>query len=182
MAGLLGIDYLSDDPNQQAAQKAGLINFGAQMLLNSNRGFGGALGAGLLGGTEGYTNAYRNAIDMQQKQQTADLTKQLFGEVNGTSNASPAYASQAAPATVAQNGATAPAIQGAQPMGGMQASQPAPGGLTLPTLQKAAILGMKNVEPLFNMYKYKNDGIERKAGTWYQDPTTGQMQYIQDPK
>lgn len=63
MQGLLG-DYLSEDPNKRDAQRAGLLNFGAQLLMNSNRGFAPALGTGLIGGT----NAYQGTIQDQQKQ------------------------------------------------------------------------------------------------------------------
>jgi hypothetical protein len=181
MAGLLGVDYLSDDPTQQQAQKAGLLNFGAQMLLNSNRGFGGALGAGLLGGSEGYTSAYKNALDIQQKQQTADLTKRLFSEIGGGAQPSTMPQAQAALAQGAQAGSVGPTAQNAATMSAMPAAAPRPTGLTLPTLQMASILGIKNADTLFNTYKYQNDGIERKAGTFYQNPVTGQREYVSDP-
>lgn len=63
MQGLLG-DYLSEDPNKRDAQRAGLLNFGAQLLMNSNKGFAPALGSGLVGGS----NAYQGTIQDQQKQ------------------------------------------------------------------------------------------------------------------
>lgn len=61
--GLLG-DYLSDDPNQAAAQKAGLLNFGAQLLAARTPNFGQSLGQGLIGGSQ----AYQSVLQDQQKQ------------------------------------------------------------------------------------------------------------------
>lgn len=70
--GLLG-DYLPDflpaDQDKREAARMGLLNFGAQMLANANRGFGGALGTGLLGGAE----SYQQAQEQQRTNKMHDL-------------------------------------------------------------------------------------------------------------
>jgi hypothetical protein len=61
-------NLLSDDPQKREAQKMGLLNFGAQMLANSQRGFSPALGYGLQGGANAYSSA-------QQEQQRSIMQK-----------------------------------------------------------------------------------------------------------
>lgn len=54
------------------------------------------------------------------------------------------------------------------------------GGLSLNDLQGAAVLGIPGAKELFDMFKYQNDGIERKPGSMYKDPVTGAMTYTPD--
>jgi hypothetical protein len=117
---------------------------------------------------------YNNGVELQQKQQMSDMRKQVLGEMNNV----PSSAS-AALASGAQQGSKGPTMQNA----GLLETMPRPktGGVSMQTLQQAAILGMPGVDTLFNISKYQNDGIERKAGSFYQNPTTGEREYINDP-
>jgi hypothetical protein len=90
--GLLGDylpDWLPDDPNQKAAARAGLLNFGAAMM--GGRGnLGQILGGGLMSGSQGYAGS----MDSQQKQalQAAQMnhygleTKKLQNEIDEPMN------------------------------------------------------------------------------------------------
>jgi hypothetical protein len=76
--GLLG-DFLPDllpaDPDKRAAAQAGLLNFGAQMMIHANKGLGGAAGYGLLGGSE----AFQGKVEQQRKQALQDMQTKVYG-------------------------------------------------------------------------------------------------------
>ncbi len=52
----------------------------------------------------------------------------------------------------------------------------------LNTLQALAFADPALANSLFTMYKYQTDGVEQKPGSYYKNPTTGQITYIPDPK
>lgn len=172
-------DWLPADQQKADATRMGLLNFGAAMLANANQGFGGALGHGLTSGVQGYQSGLKNNLEMQQKQMQANWMKQLAGEMGGqpgtTANVSDALK------TGAEAGSVGPTVQNASLLTQTQQAPRRPTGPSLQTMQIGAMLGMKNIEPLFNMYKYQTDGIERKPGSFYVNPTTGQREYVNDP-
>lgn len=142
-------------------------------------GKGGAwntTGAAGLAGLLGYNTAANKEAEREMQKFQLGIMKQAANEMQGGNLPAPAntsvptapatwYGEQALPKNVSQpvtqNGYTGPSLR---------------------TLQMMGIAGMKGVEPLFNMYKYQQDGIERKPGSWYKNPITGQTEYVQDPK
>jgi hypothetical protein len=68
-------NLLSDDPQKREAQKMGLLNFGAQMLANSQRGFSPALGYGIAGGTQ----TYQGQLEQQQKSALQAMQAKKYG-------------------------------------------------------------------------------------------------------
>lgn len=184
--GLLGDylpDWLPEDQAKREAAKMGLLNFGASMLANANQGFAPAFGHSLSGGVHAYQAGIKDSIEMQQKQQQANWIRQATSEMRGGGGLlSESSISQATLGQGAKNGSVGPTVENAALFDQMKQAAPRKqSGLSLSTLQQGALLGMKGIEPLFNMYKYQNDGAERKPGTWYEDPMTGEMRYIQDP-
>lgn len=173
MSGLLDFAKTPEGQGLLAAVAGGLSGARRGTPINN-------IGRGAMAGLVGYSEAQKSALELAQKKQMADLTKQMMGEING-GNDSPYPNSQAALEQGAQSGSVGPTTQNASLLESMPAPQQKTGGLTLPTLQRAALLGMKNIEPLFNIHKYQKDGIERKPGTFYRNPTTGEEEYISDP-
>jgi hypothetical protein len=178
--GLLD-EYYPEDPDKRQAASMGLLSLGASMLANANKGFGGALGSGVVNGLQGYQTGMKNSMDTRQKEMELNLRKQLFGEIAGAQPADTAQpqAVQTALTQGAANGSLGPTTQNAALLPPTQA--PRQGGPSMKTMQQMAILGMKGAEPLFNMFKYQNDGVERKPGSFYVNPTTGQREYVNDP-
>jgi hypothetical protein len=180
MMGLLD-EYYPEDPDKRQATSMGLLSLGATMLANANKGFGVAAGQGLLGGVQGYQAGMKNSMDTRQKEMEFKLRKQLFGELAGaqpTDMAQP-QAVQTALTQGAANGSLGPTTQNAALLPPTQA--PRQLGPSLRTMQQMAVLGMKGAEPLFNMFKYQNDGVERKPGSFYVNPASGQREYVNDP-
>lgn len=174
-----GLEGLLDFAKSPAGQ--GLLAAVAGGLTGARRGTPiNNIGRGAMAGLAGYSEAQKNTLELEQKKQMAELTRQMMGEMSGGAP-SPYANAPTALAQGAQAGSIGPTTQNADLMDSMPAPAPRPSGFSLPTLQKAAILGMKNVEPMFNMYKYQKDGIERKPGSFYRNPATGQEEYISDP-
>ena len=175
MDGISGLLDFAKTPEGQ-----GLLAAVAGGLTGARRGTPiNNIGRGAMAGLVGYSEAQKSSLELEQKKQMAALTKQMMGEMAGGDGSTMPNA-QAALSQGAQGGSVGPTTQNAAVMDSMPPPQQS-SGISLPTLQKAALLGMKNIEPLFNMHKYQKDGIERKAGSFYRNPTTGEEEYISDP-
>lgn len=172
MTGLLDFAKTPEGQGLLAAVAGGLSGARRGTPLNN-------IGRGAMAGLVGYSEAQKSSLELEQKKQMAALTKQMMGEMAGGDGSTMPNA-QAALSQGAQGGSVGPTTQNAAVMDSMPPPQQS-SGISLPTLQKAALLGMKNIEPLFNMHKYQKDGIERKAGSFYRNPTTGEEEYISDP-
>jgi hypothetical protein len=179
MRGLLDMfPDMPEDPNKRDALSMGLLSLGATMLANANKGFGVAAGHGLLGGVQGYQAGLKSSMDTRQKQMELNLRKQLFGELAGeqSTGTAPPQAVQTSLTEGAANGSIGPTVQNAS----LLPQAPRQLGPSLRTLQQMAVLGMPGTEPLFNMYKYQTDGIERKPGSFYENPVTKKREFVPD--
>lgn len=90
--GLLGDylpDWLPDDPNQKAAARAGLLNFGAA-LMGGQGNMGQILGNGLMAGTQGYSGAMQDqqkqALQAEQMRHYGMENKKLQNELDEPTN------------------------------------------------------------------------------------------------
>lgn len=169
-SGLLGI---LNDPNM-----VGLLSAAASGMAGARRGAPwNTAGAALLGGLQGYSGAQSNLIDVAQKKAQLDWAKQIGGGMSQPSGAQSMASLSSQPSIVDSKDTPAWAQQKTAQLPPQQRSA----GVSLPMLMQGAALGMKNMEPLFNMYKYANDGVERKTNTVYVNPITGEKTYIGDP-
>jgi len=172
-----------------AEETGGLLDFikspeGMGLLSALGGGMAGArrgspwntAGAALVGGLHGYTSATNNQLEQQQKKFQLGLIQQAANEMG----ANPEKYSQNALTQGAASGDVGPTVGNAQRMS--QYGSQSTGMPSLRTIQLMGLAGMKNVAPMFNVYKYVNDGVERKPGSIYRNPLTGLDEYIPDIK
>lgn len=187
-------------------QRAGLLNAAAQMFAASGpsrmpTSFGQVLGNGLLGYQKSLDDhekrasekAYREAmtaqakIGMQAKLMEMDKAKRdaafierLLGG-QGAAPATPAPVGAGMPdAGSAPSGGAFAAPGGMQ--GGTPMPQAAPGGGFLGNATPDQIAALKLMgKDVSELYKLAKTGTQLQPGTWREDLSTGQREYITDP-
>lgn len=184
---------LLDNFDMEDPKNMGLLQFGLSMLGNSGpssqpKNFGQIFGASANAGLQSIEAAklkkqkgemealqleqLKQKIEQQKLQQSA--LSGYFNSMDGGNNNA-----QTALADGAQAGSVGPTMVNAQRMNAMPSNGGAGAG-NLNKLQALAASGY-DTKSLFDMYKYANDGIERKAGSFYQNPLTGNREYVGDP-
>jgi hypothetical protein len=153
----------------QDPQTYGLLAAGLGILANANGpNSRNAIGAGALTGLQAAQAAQQNAYlgdyrkaqaaKLQQDAEKNRVVLDILGKVGGQSQPGALLA-----------GAMPPNSPSAMPSGGPQ-------GFPL-SLQDVTALKLAGVD-VFDQYKYANDGVKRDPGAFYDNPVTGQREYI----
>jgi hypothetical protein len=184
--GLLDMNF--DDPQQAGllGLATGLLNAGGPSLRPTS--FGQAIGQGM----QGYMGARQQAqkdqmlqeqlkmlkLQEQRAQGMYDMQRQAFADVGGSpqSQSSPAMPGQLGSGTFGE--VSPPAGMPAIPR--QQASAPN-SEAELRKLQQYAILGVPGAKELFEIYKYKTDGIKRDPGSII-ERVDGSREFVPDVK
>jgi hypothetical protein len=203
------LDFLSNNDPQGAGQLAfGASMLDAGGPQSRPVSFGQALGQSIMGGRNAALlqdmNNRRNALadaqvlqalsqiaDMQQKQQ---LLAAVARKMSGAGGAPIASAAPPMPSMGPMTAETAGTLGGQMRLGrlaGLQAAQAQPpavpglpqqqGGFPLDA-QDVTMLKLGGMGDLTDMYKYMSTPQERKAGSFYDNPSTGRREFIPDVK
>lgn len=188
----MGLLDLYTDPNKAAilGMASGLLQAGAPSRLPV--GFGQAIGAGLHGLGEGASQAMQMRKMQMQMAMGEPFLKYMQGQGNVPTATNPVQSdSPDNPASVGGNYIPGigqqdihlnpdyapqqpPQMSTPQRSGGIMASMP-------PDVLMSGIASGVVPQNAFDIWKYLKEGSEKKAGSYYRDPETGQTTYFADP-